>query len=78
MRVIETDIKDVYVIEPQVFGDNRGWFMERWSLCTSNRTIIFFNGLNNAMFGQREYKIDIGNYLTNDVIKQRITSLIDV
>lgn len=31
MHVIETDVKDVYIIEPQVFGDNRGWFMESWS-----------------------------------------------
>ena len=31
MRVIETELKDVYIIEPQVFGDNRGWFMESWS-----------------------------------------------
>ena len=31
MNVIETEVKDVYIIEPQVFGDNRGWFMESWS-----------------------------------------------
>ena len=26
----ETKIKDVYVIEPKVFGDNRGYFMETY------------------------------------------------
>lgn len=31
MKVIETEVKDVYILEPQVFGDNRGWFMESWS-----------------------------------------------
>lgn len=31
MNVIETEIKDVYIIEPKVFGDHRGWFMESWS-----------------------------------------------
>ncbi|WP_407306626.1 dTDP-4-dehydrorhamnose 3,5-epimerase [Desulfosporosinus sp. SB140] len=31
MNVIKTEILDVYIIEPQVFGDNRGWFMESWS-----------------------------------------------
>lgn len=31
MKVTETSLKDVYVIEPQVFGDARGWFMESWS-----------------------------------------------
>jgi dTDP-4-dehydrorhamnose 3,5-epimerase len=27
---IETDIKDVYIIEPKVFGDNRGYFQETY------------------------------------------------
>lgn len=31
MKVTEMKIKDVYILEPQVFGDNRGWFMESWS-----------------------------------------------
>ena len=31
MNVIETNLKDVVIIEPQVFGDSRGWFMETWS-----------------------------------------------
>ena len=31
MNVVKTDVLDVYIIEPDVFGDNRGWFMESWS-----------------------------------------------
>ena len=31
MKVIKTDIKDLLIIEPQVFGDNRGWFLESYS-----------------------------------------------
>ena len=27
----ETSIKDLYIIEPKVFGDNRGYFMETYS-----------------------------------------------
>lgn len=27
---IETDIKDVYIIEPKVYGDNRGYFQETY------------------------------------------------
>ena len=27
----ETPLKDVYIIEPAVFGDHRGWFHETWS-----------------------------------------------
>ena len=28
---IETKLPGVFILEPQVFGDQRGWFMETWS-----------------------------------------------
>lgn len=31
MKVVKTSLNDVYVIQPQVLGDNRGWFMESYS-----------------------------------------------
>lgn len=31
MKVIETNIPDVKIIEPTVFGDERGFFMETWN-----------------------------------------------
>lgn len=31
MKVIETNIPEVKIIEPQVFGDERGFFMETWN-----------------------------------------------
>jgi dTDP-4-dehydrorhamnose 3,5-epimerase len=37
---IQTKIKDLYVIEPKVFGDNRGYFME-----TYNKNAFFEAGL---------------------------------
>ena len=30
-KKIDTSIEGVYVIEPTVFGDNRGYFMETYS-----------------------------------------------
>lgn len=30
-KFIETKIKDLYIIEPKIFGDNRGYFMETYS-----------------------------------------------
>lgn len=30
MRAVETDIPEVKIVEPQVFGDDRGFFMEAW------------------------------------------------
>lgn len=31
MNIIRTELEGVYIIEPQVFGDHRGWFMENYS-----------------------------------------------
>lgn len=31
ITVTETELKGVYLIEPKLFGDNRGWFMESFS-----------------------------------------------
>lgn len=31
MKVTKTEIEGLLIIEPQCFGDNRGWFMETWT-----------------------------------------------
>ena len=31
MNVVETNLPDVLIIEPRVFGDERGFFMETWN-----------------------------------------------
>ena len=31
MKIIDTEIPEVKIVEPQVFGDNRGWFYESYS-----------------------------------------------
>lgn len=31
MKKIETDLKDCYILEPDIFGDERGYFMEFYS-----------------------------------------------
>ncbi len=30
MKIIKTDIPEVLIFEPRVFGDNRGYFLETW------------------------------------------------
>lgn len=32
MKITKTQIEDVKIVEPDVFGDNRGWFYESYSL----------------------------------------------
>ena len=31
MKVINTEIEDVLIIEPKIYGDNRGFFFESWN-----------------------------------------------
>lgn len=31
MNIIKTDLEGVFIIEPAVFGDHRGWFMETYN-----------------------------------------------
>ena len=31
MKFVETPLKDVYLLEPRVFGDSRGFFLETWN-----------------------------------------------
>ena len=31
-KKIATELPGVFILEPQVFGDHRGWFMESWSV----------------------------------------------
>ena len=41
---IETEIKDLYIIEPQVFGDSRGYFIESYNkkdFCDAGLTMEF-------------------------------------
>ncbi|HEX2937446.1 MAG TPA: dTDP-4-dehydrorhamnose 3,5-epimerase [Ruminiclostridium sp.] len=31
MKITKTEIEGLLILEPQVFGDHRGWFMETWT-----------------------------------------------
>lgn len=43
MNVIKTDVLDVYILEPKVFGDHRGWFMESWSQRTMEAAGLYYD-----------------------------------
>lgn len=43
MNLIKTDVLDVYILEPQVFGDHRGWFMETWSARKMEKVGLHYN-----------------------------------
>jgi dTDP-4-dehydrorhamnose 3,5-epimerase len=37
MNIIETKINGLLILEPRVFGDDRGWFMESFNQKTLNK-----------------------------------------
>lgn len=43
MNIIRTYILDVYILEPKVFGDHRGWFMESWSQKEMEEAGLYYN-----------------------------------
>ena len=43
ITVIKTEIPDLFIIEPRVFGDHRGWFMESWSKRDMEAAGLFYN-----------------------------------
>lgn len=43
MKITETAVKDVYILEPRVFGDHRGWFTESWSKRTLAEAGLFYD-----------------------------------
>lgn len=43
MNIIKTEISDIYILEPQVFGDKRGWFMESWSKRKLEEVGLFYD-----------------------------------
>ena len=43
MQVTKTDLEGVLILEPKVFGDARGWFMETWSARKMEAAGLIFN-----------------------------------
>ena len=42
-EVIKTDIEGVFIIQPKVFGDSRGYFMESYSMRDFNEHVADIN-----------------------------------
>lgn len=43
MNVLKTEVLDVVILEPQCFGDHRGWFMESWSKQKMEAAGLFYD-----------------------------------
>ncbi len=55
MKKIETELKDCYILEPDCYGDNRGWFMESYNKKTYSK-----NGLNFDFVQDNQSCSDVG------------------
>lgn len=43
MDIMETQLADVYILVPRVFGDRRGFFMESWSRRTMEEAGLYYD-----------------------------------
>ena len=56
MKLIQTAIPDVVIIEPKIFGDDRGWFMESFNQQVFERALTE-RGLNVPVFVQDNHSL---------------------
>lgn len=56
MNVIETKIKDLLILEPRIFADERGWFMESFNQQVFER-VLTERGLNAPTFVQDNHSL---------------------
>lgn len=42
MNIIKTELEGVSILEPKVFGDHRGWFVESWSKRTMEEAGLYY------------------------------------
>lgn len=56
MNVIETKIKDLLILEPRIFADERGWFMESFNQQVFER-VLTERGLNVPTFVQDNHSL---------------------
>jgi dTDP-4-dehydrorhamnose 3,5-epimerase len=53
MTVTETKLPGVYIVEPQVFGDGRGWFMETYNKLKTPQIVCDFVQDNHSLSAQK-------------------------
>ena len=80
MNVIPTEVLDVYILEPKVFGDHRGWFMETWSTRNMEEAGLHYNFVQDnqsysAQKGTLRSDTYFVSYCTDGLIARRRTGV---
>ena len=66
MHVTETKLKGVYLLEPDLYGDHRGWFMETYS-----KTKLMLHGIDTVFIQDNQsYSAQKGNLAGSALPKQ--------
>ena len=71
MNVIETKIPGVLIIEPQVFYDSRGWFMETYSRKKHRKLIVTLFRTTIPILKVREF-LEVYTFKMASTLKQRL------
>ena len=63
MKKIATPVEGVFILEPQVFGDSRGWFMESWNKSAMEREGLFYDFVqdNHSFSASSSHRSDISS-----------------
>ena len=73
MNVIETTLAGVLILEPKVFGDARGWFMESWSKKKMEDAGIFVDFVqDNHSFSAEKGTLRGLHYLLNPMAQAKL------
>jgi dTDP-4-dehydrorhamnose 3,5-epimerase len=66
MKIIATELKDCYIIEPVKFGDNRGWFKETYSEKSFKEAGLEYNFVQDNMSFSKEKGVLRGLHFQKD------------
>jgi dTDP-4-dehydrorhamnose 3,5-epimerase len=69
MKLTKTKLDGVYIVEPQVFGDERGWFMETYSRIKTPEITCDFVQDNHHIQREKEY-LEVFTFKMENMLKQ--------
>lgn len=77
MNIIQTNIKDLYVLEPKIFSDKRGYFFESY-----NKSILDINNINYEFVQDNQSKSQYGvvrglHYQLNPYAQAKLVRVIE-
>lgn len=77
MKLIPTKLPDVFIAEPKVFHDNRGWFMESWSTQNMEEVGLSLDFVQeNHSYSKKKYTLRGLHYQSGDAAQAKLVRCI--